>query len=152
MSILSKIPNLTAAISMLTAVSFVAVPVSAYAAPVMPLFTAYSSSTDHVSENNASVELVKHWKKRRFSQTGNRYNSHQYNHHNNYRNKRGRNNYDIGPAIIGAIIGGVIVNGIQQQRRGLSNSHIQYCYNRYRSYRAYDNTFQPYHGHRKQCR
>lgn len=29
--------------------------------------------------------------------------------------------------------------------------HTNWCYNRYRSYRAYDNTFQPYHGRRKQC-
>lgn len=36
--------------------------------------------------------------------------------------------------------------------RGLSRAHYRYCYNRYRSYRAYDNTFQPYHGRRRQCR
>ncbi|MBZ9684006.1 BA14K family protein [Mesorhizobium sp. B2-5-9] len=33
----------------------------------------------------------------------------------------------------------------------LSNAHVQWCYNRYRSYRAYDNTFQPYNGPRQQC-
>lgn len=32
------------------------------------------------------------------------------------------------------------------------NAHVRWCYNRYRSYRAYDNTFQPYHGPRRQCR
>ena len=38
-------------------------------------------------------------------------------------------------------------------RSGLSDRHIQYCYNRYRSYRASDNTFQPYgHRPRQQCR
>ena len=30
-------------------------------------------------------------------------------------------------------------------------AHIEWCLSRYRSYRAYDNTFQPYHGGRKQC-
>lgn len=35
--------------------------------------------------------------------------------------------------------------------RGLSRAHIRWCYNRYRSYRASDNTFQPYHGPRRQC-
>lgn len=30
-------------------------------------------------------------------------------------------------------------------------SHVEWCYARYRSYRAWDNTFQPYHGPRKQC-
>ncbi len=31
------------------------------------------------------------------------------------------------------------------------NSHINWCYNRYRSYRASDNTFQPNYGPRRQC-
>ncbi|MBV2142336.1 BA14K family protein [Falsochrobactrum sp. TDYN1] len=34
-------------------------------------------------------------------------------------------------------------------RRG--NAHVRWCYNRYRSYRAYDNTYQPYNGPRRQC-
>ncbi|OWV78388.1 hypothetical protein ATY77_28775 [Rhizobium sp. R634] len=29
--------------------------------------------------------------------------------------------------------------------------HEAWCYSRYRSYRAYDNTFQPYNGPRRQC-
>jgi hypothetical protein len=33
----------------------------------------------------------------------------------------------------------------------LSNAHVRWCYNRYRSYRAWDNTFQPYNGPRQQC-
>ncbi|TIX44290.1 MAG: BA14K family protein, partial [Mesorhizobium sp.] len=33
----------------------------------------------------------------------------------------------------------------------LSSAHVQWCYNRYRSYRAWDNTFQPYYGPRQQC-
>ena len=31
------------------------------------------------------------------------------------------------------------------------NAHINWCYNRYRSYRASDNTFQPNYGPRRQC-
>lgn len=34
----------------------------------------------------------------------------------------------------------------------LSRAHVRWCYNRYRSYRASDNTFQPYHGPRRSCR
>ncbi|KPB02544.1 hypothetical protein SU32_01980 [Ahrensia marina] len=30
--------------------------------------------------------------------------------------------------------------------------HVKWCYSKYRSYRASDNTFQPYHGPRKRCR
>jgi hypothetical protein len=33
----------------------------------------------------------------------------------------------------------------------LSRAHVQWCYDRYRSYRAWDNTFQPYNGPRQQC-
>ena len=31
------------------------------------------------------------------------------------------------------------------------NAHMRWCYARYRSYRAYDNTFQPYYGPRQAC-
>lgn len=37
-------------------------------------------------------------------------------------------------------------------RRAGGSAHIEWCYARYRSYRAWDNTFQPYHGPRRQCR
>lgn len=37
-------------------------------------------------------------------------------------------------------------------RVSASQAHTNYCFAKYRSYRAYDNTFQPYHGPRKQCR
>lgn len=36
-------------------------------------------------------------------------------------------------------------------RSGVSSPHARWCYNRYRSYRAWDNTFQPYNGPRQQC-
>ena len=35
--------------------------------------------------------------------------------------------------------------------RPYNNAHLQWCYRRYRSYRASDNTFQPYHGPRRKC-
>lgn len=35
--------------------------------------------------------------------------------------------------------------------RSMSRAHVEWCYNRYRSYRHWDNTFQPYHGPRRQC-
>lgn len=36
-------------------------------------------------------------------------------------------------------------------RRAPGNPHVRWCFNRYRSYRAYDNTFQPNYGPRQQC-
>lgn len=35
--------------------------------------------------------------------------------------------------------------------RHYGGGHVQWCYARYRSYRAYDNTYQPYHGPRRPC-
>jgi hypothetical protein len=49
----------------------------------------------------------------------------------------------------GAIIGGALANDRPPAYSG--NAHIRWCYNRYRSYRASDNTYQPYHGPRRQC-
>ncbi len=66
--------------------------------------------------------------------------------------KKGRRNTAIA---LGAIALGTILYN-QNQRRNYRNSyygndHVSWCYNRYRSYRAYDNTFQPYYGPRRQC-
>ncbi|MCJ8307707.1 MAG: BA14K family protein [Hyphomicrobiales bacterium] len=74
----------------------------------------------------------------------------------------------IGGVIAGAFIGGAIVH--HRNRRyhkryyrkryyrhryrpvySRGDAHVGWCHRRYRSYRAYDNTFQPYHGRRRQC-
>jgi BA14K-like protein len=34
---------------------------------------------------------------------------------------------------------------------GVWARHVAYCHHRYKSYREYDNTFQPYHGPRRAC-
>jgi hypothetical protein len=36
-------------------------------------------------------------------------------------------------------------------RGGGSDAHVAWCYQRYRSYRASDNSFQPYNGPRREC-
>jgi len=54
--------------------------------------------------------------------------------------------------ITGAIIGGALANEGRVERRYSGDAHTSWCYDRYRSYRASDNTFQPYNGPRKQCR
>lgn len=58
--------------------------------------------------------------------------------------------YPLAAFTAGAVIG----NSLNQPRviyRNSGGSHTQWCYNRYRSYRASDNTFQPYNGPRQQC-
>ena len=41
--------------------------------------------------------------------------------------------------------------GTRQHYRS-GSAHVRWCYDRYRSYRAWDNTYQPYYGPRRQCR
>lgn len=84
-----------------------------------------------------------------------------YNGHRGYRTpRRGYREYNgfwfpAGAFIAGAIIGGALNNPAPVYRapayRNVGNAHVEWCYNRYRSYRAYDNTFQPYNGPRRQC-
>lgn len=50
----------------------------------------------------------------------------------------------------GAIISGAIANS-NQPVYAAGDAHVRWCYDRYRSYRASDNTFQPYNGPRRQC-
>ncbi|ATN33317.1 BA14K family protein [Rhizobium sp. ACO-34A] len=53
----------------------------------------------------------------------------------------------------GAIIGGAIAAPPAAPRRatGINPRHYEWCFNRYRSYDSYSNTFQPNYGPRRQC-
>ena len=55
----------------------------------------------------------------------------------------------------GAIIGGAIASQptyvAPPPAAPLGSGHVAWCQSRYRSYRVYDNTFQPYNGPRQQC-
>lgn len=72
--------------------------------------------------------------------------------HWRYDNDYYHNNY--AGAIIGGLAAGAILGGVLNAPRRYyyaGNSHTSWCYNRYRSYRASDNTYQPYYGARRQC-
>lgn len=83
-----------------------------------------------------------------------------YNGHRGYRHpRRGYRQYNgwwfpYGAFTFGTIIGpGYNYPSYPNYRpRGLSQAHYTWCHRKYRSYRAYDNTFQPYHGPRRACR
>jgi hypothetical protein len=80
---------------------------------------------------------------------GYRYNRPGYRHYNGYW-------YPLAAFGAGAIIGGAIASQpryYEPAPRAYSggSAHVQWCANRYRSYRAYDNTFQPYNGPRQIC-
>jgi hypothetical protein len=96
------------------------------------------------------------------SQNWKKYNGPKYGWYNGYkgypyqrRNYRYHNGYGLwfpaGAFIAGAIIGGAIANNNGYYRGGGGSAHVEWCYDRYRSYRAWDNTFQPYNGPRRQC-
>ena len=55
--------------------------------------------------------------------------------------------FPLGAFAAGAIIGGAVA----QPPMRYGGSHVEWCANRYRSYRAYDNTYQPNNGPRRQC-
>lgn len=93
-------------------------------------------------------------------------------HYGHYHNNNDNFGWALGGLAAGAIIGGLIAQpGYYGGYGGYGgyyapryyapryyrpsyyggNSHVSWCYARYRSYRAYDNTFQPYYGPRRQC-
>jgi hypothetical protein len=81
-----------------------------------------------------------------------------YNGHRGYRHKRHGyrhyNGYWFPPAAFsfGVIIGGNN-RGSVGVRPGYTNpQHVRWCHNKYRSYDQRTNTFQPYHGPRRECR
>ena len=98
------------------------------------------------------------------------------NHHGNYRYNNGNYRHNGGPYwrghrgyshyrpgyrrhgdfwfplaafATGAIISGAIANDRPPVYGG--NAHVRWCYDHYRSYRASDNSWQPYNGPRRQC-
>ena len=78
-----------------------------------------------------------------------------YRGHRGYRERRSGYRYYNGFWFpLAAFSAGAIIGGSASQARpgrALSPRHYQWCENRYRSYRASDNSYQPYQGPRSQC-
>ena len=70
-------------------------------------------------------------------------------YHRGYR-RHGDYWFPLAAFATGALITGAIVNS-ENNRVYRGDSHVEWCYDRYRSYRASDNTFQPNYGPRQQC-
>lgn len=93
----------------------------------------------------------RYWKGKKYSNRhGRSYDRRHYHRHYN------DNDNDIG-LLFGGLAAGALIGGILAQPRAygapayVGNAHTSWCYARYRSYRASDNTFQPYSGGRRQC-
>lgn len=76
-----------------------------------------------------------------------------YNGHRGYNRYRpGYRQYNGAWFPLGAFAAGAIIGGaVAQPPMRYGGSHVEWCANRYRSYRAYDNTYQPNNGPRRQC-
>ena len=71
-----------------------------------------------------------------------------YDHYRHGYRRYGNYWFPLAAFATGAIVGGAIAN---DNPPVYGSSHEARCYARYRSYRAYDNTYQPYNGPRRQC-
>lgn len=98
----------------------------------------YAASFRVMPEMASTQNLVENVHRRRFRHSHRRH---------RHRNRGG----DVAAGIIGGlIIGGIIANSARRSA-DRDEQHLDWCYSRYRSYRARDNTYQPYSGRRRQC-
>jgi hypothetical protein len=76
-----------------------------------------------------------------------------YRGHRGYREyRRGYREYNGWWFPAAAFVAGALITGAVTAPRASSGSaHVDWCYDRYRSYRASDNTYQPFNGPRRQC-
>jgi hypothetical protein len=75
-----------------------------------------------------------------------------YNGHRGYRTyHRGYREYNGFWFPAAAFIAGALVTSAINNAPRSGSAHVQWCYDHYRSYRAWDNTYQPYNGPRRQC-
>ncbi|WP_312794401.1 BA14K family protein [Tianweitania sp.] len=109
----------------------------------------------NVAEQPVQVQHRRHGGHRGYYRDGrgrDYYNGHRgYRHYRHGYRRHGNSWYPAEAFLGGAIIGGAIANSQSAPRVRSGSSHVQWCYDRYRSYRASDNTFQPNNGPRRQC-
>lgn len=81
------------------------------------------------------------------------YRKHRYDRRYDRRHYHRRSNGNAAAAIIGGLAAGAIISGMANQSSAGSrtNSHVNWCMNKYRSYDPRSDTFQPYNGGRKYC-
>ncbi|MEP7456155.1 BA14K family protein [Phyllobacterium sp. SB3] len=130
---------------------------------LLSITTAFSSYTPALAlpmngsglQNQKSTNLFEIRDRREFRRNNNRRADR---HHKRWRGDRDHRRYgrdrrhrNNAGAIIGGLAAGAIIGGVLSSQANSNNSHVQNCYDRYRSYRASDNTYQPTNGPRRQC-
>jgi hypothetical protein len=77
-----------------------------------------------------------------------------HDHHHHHHNRRGYDgyydNYDNSGLLFKSFVTGTLFRHSNRQAY-YSDSHVRACAARYRSYSAYDNSYQPSRGPRQQC-
>ncbi len=113
-----------------------------------------SAVTGAASQNSTDIKAAGYRSARRCGRDGrcgrywNGKDRRHYRHHKRYDRRSYRRSYPryyIGPSYPR------YYHAQPRRYYGRRSAHVAWCYNRYRSYRAWDNTFQPYHGPRRQC-
>jgi hypothetical protein len=116
-------------------------------------FPGVSAPKVEVAQQAEKVQWRDGWRR-----GGPRYRYYRHGRHHGHYYRRHRHHHGHAGAIIGGLAAGAIIGGALAQPRYVrphryagASSHTQWCYGRYRSYRAFDNTYQPYGGPRRQC-
>lgn len=155
-SILCSI-TLSAVIGMVPATSTAATLMNAAAITMAPEGSSNVYNIQHRKEWRRKKPNHRHSYRERSHKRG-YWNGHRGQTHSrpNYRRHSDGLWYPLAAFGLGAIIGGAIASQPQPapayRGRVMTKAHVDWCYDRYRSYRASDDTFQPYNGPRQPCR
>jgi hypothetical protein len=103
------------------------------------------------ASNNNRQAYNRHYRSNDDWRWGNN-NTYNYRHYNNRYNGRYYNRYrNSGISLYFDLTPSYRYVEPRRYYRSYSSAHVQWCYDRWRSYRAWDNTYQPYYGPRRQC-
>jgi hypothetical protein len=124
------------------------VPAGATVPDVTPVRDSWAGGNDRRIWRHHRNWRGDHWRHRGWRGDG-------WRHHRHWRHHGWRYRHHYGSGVfLGLGLGIPAYNYYVAPRhyyRGGGSAHVRWCYNRYRSYRAWDNTYQPYNGPRRQC-
>ncbi|MEP7454061.1 BA14K family protein [Phyllobacterium sp. SB3] len=117
--------------------------------PIIPAFAAPPMLPQ--IETPSNVEQIQHRRDRRSPRVIHR--AGRWNGHRGYRHSRPgyRRHSDGWWYPLAAFGAGAIIGGTIARQPSRSSNHVNWCANRWRSYRSSDNTYQPYSGPRQLC-